>query len=115
MAEHKLIDKMEAKLTGAQIVFPNVENSILENNLYGVDINEESVEIARLALWLRTAKQNRKLSSLNKNIKCGNSLISDPEMAGEKAFNWQAEFPQVFAKGGFDVVIGNPPYVRPHY
>lgn len=115
MAEHKLIDEMEAKLTGSTIEFPGVENSILENNLYGVDINEESVEIARLALWLRTAKPHRKLSSLNNNIKCGNSLISDPEIAGEKAFNWQAEFPQVFAKGGFDVVIGNPPYVRPHY
>lgn len=111
MAEHKLIDEMEAKLTGSELIFPNIENSILENNLYGVDINEESVEIARLALWLRTAKPHRKLSSLNNNIKCGNSLISDPEIAGEKAFNWQAEFPQVFAKGGFDVVIGNPPYV----
>ena len=110
MAEHKLIDEMEAKLTGSTIEFPGVENSILENNLYGVDINEESVEIARLALWLRTAKPHRKLSSLNNNIKCGNSLISDPEIAGEKAFNWQAEFPQVFAKGGFDIVIGNPPY-----
>ena len=110
MAEHKLIDEMEAKLTGSELIFPNIENSILENNLYGVDINEESVEIARLALWLRTAKPHRKLSSLNNNIKCGNSLISDPEIAGEKAFNWQAEFPQVFAKGGFDVVIGNPPY-----
>lgn len=110
MAEHKLIDEMEAKLTGSELIFPNIENSILENNLYGVDINEESVEIARLALWLRTAKPHRKLSSLNNNIKCGNSLISDPEIAGEKAFNWQAEFPQVFAKGGFDIVIGNPPY-----
>ena len=112
MAEHKLIDEMEAKLTGSELIFPNIENSILENNLYGVDINEESVEIARLALWLRTAKPHRKLSSLNNNIKCGNSLISDPEIAGEKAFDWQAEFPQVFAKGGFDVVIGNPPYVN---
>ena len=111
MAEHKLIDEMEAKLTGSELIFPNIENSILENNLYGVDINEESVEIAKLALWLRTAKPHRKLSSLNNNIKCGNSLISDPEIAGEKAFNWQAEFPQVFAKGGFDIVIGNPPYV----
>ena len=112
MAEHKLIDEMEAKLTGSTIEFPGVENSILENNLYGVDINEESVEIARLALWLRTAKPHRKLSSLNNNIKCGNSLISDPEIAGDKAFNWQEEFPQVFEKGGFDVVIGNPPYVK---
>ena len=111
MDEHKLLDEMEAKITGSAIEFPGVENSILENNLYGVDINEESVEIAKLALWLRTAKPHRKLNSLNNNIKCGNSLISDPAIAGDKAFDWQAEFPQVFAKGGFDVVIGNPPYV----
>ena len=110
MAEHKLIDEMEAKVTGSSIVFQDVENSILEHNLYGVDINEESVEIAQLALWLRTAKPHRKLNSLNENIKCGNSLISDPAIAGEKAFNWQEQFPKVFEKGGFDVVIGNPPY-----
>ena len=110
MAEHKLIDEMEAKITGSTIEFQSVENSILEHNLYGVDINEESVEIAQLALWLRTAKPHRKLNSLNENIKCGNSLISDPAIAGEKAFNWQEQFPKVFEKGGFDVVIGNPPY-----
>lgn len=112
MAEHKLIDEMEAKITGSTIEFQGVENSILENNLYGVDINEESVEIAQLALWLRTAKPHRKLNSLNENIKCGNSLISNPAIAGEKAFNWQEQFPKVFEKGGFDVVIGNPPYVQ---
>ena len=112
MAEHKLIDEMEAKITGSSIEFQGVENSILENNLYGVDINEESVEIAQLALWLRTAKPHRKLNSLNENIKCGNSLISDPAIAGDKAFNWQEQFPKVFEKGGFDVVIGNPPYVQ---
>ena len=112
MAEHKLIDEMEAKITGSALEFKGVENSILENNLFGVDINEESVEIAQLALWLRTAKPYRKLNTLNQNIKCGNSLISDPEVAGEKAFDWQKEFPQVFEKGGFDVVIGNPPYVN---
>jgi len=112
MDEHKLIDEMEAKVSGASIEFQGVENSILENNLYGVDINEESVEIAQLALWLRTAKPHRKLNSLNQNIKCGNSLISDPAVAGEKAFNWQEQFPKVFERGGFDVVIGNPPYVN---
>jgi type I restriction-modification system DNA methylase subunit len=110
ITEHNLLDEMAAKLLGGGLVFPDVENAILENNLYGVDINEESVEIAKLALWLRTAKPNRKLNSLNNNIKCGNSLISVPEVAGEKAFDWQKEFPQVFEKGGFDVVIGNPPY-----
>ena len=112
MAEHKHLDEMEAKVTGSSIVFPDVENSILENNLYGVDINEESVEIAQLALWLRTAKPHRKLNTLSGNIKCGNSLISDPAVAGDKAFDWQKEFPQEFEKGGFDVVIGNPPYLR---
>lgn len=112
--EHKLIDEMTAKIHKSALVFADIENAILENNLYGVDINEESVEIAKLSLWLRTAKPHRKLNSLSDNIKCGNSLISDPEVAGNKAFDWEKEFPQVFAKGGFDVVIGNPPYVRPH-
>ncbi len=109
--EHKYIDELEAKLTGSSIAFTYHSESILENNLFGVDLNEESVEIAKLSLWLRTAEPNRKLNDLSNNIKCGNSLIDDPEIAGSKAFNWEKEFPQIFAKGGFDVVIGNPPYV----
>ena len=109
--EHKYIDELEAKLTGSSIAFAYHSESILENNLFGVDLNEESVEIAKLSLWLRTAEPNRKLNDLSNNIKCGNSLIDDPEIAGNKTFNWEKEFPQIFAKGGFDVVIGNPPYV----
>ncbi|SHM79332.1 TaqI-like C-terminal specificity domain-containing protein [Cyclobacterium lianum] len=112
MAEHRYVDELESQLFDSPLVLPNVENHILENNIFGVDINEESVEIARLSLWLRTAKKGRKLSSLNSNIKVGNSLIDDPAVSGDLAFNWQEEFPQVFAKGGFDVVVGNPPYVR---
>ncbi|MEM9549002.1 MAG: N-6 DNA methylase [Bacteroidota bacterium] len=111
ISEHRYIDELQAKLFGDALVLSEVENSILENNIYGVDINEESVEIAKLSLWLRTAQKGRKLTSLNGNIKCGNSLIDDPEVAGDKAFHWKSEFPEVFAKGGFDVVIGNPPYV----
>jgi hypothetical protein len=111
IAEHRYVDELEAQLFDTPLVLPNVENHILENNIFGVDINEESVEIARLSLWLRTAKKGRKLSSLNSNIKVGNSLIDDPAVAGDLAFDWQAQFPQVFAKGGFDVVVGNPPYV----
>lgn len=110
--EHKYIDELNAAYHGASIPFSDITSSILENNLYGVDINGESVEIAKLSLWLRTAQKGRKLTSLNSNLKCGNSLIDDPEVAGDKAFNWENEFPEVFAKGGFDVVIGNPPYVR---
>ena len=110
--EHKYIDELQAKLFGDAIVMSDVEQSILENNLFGVDINEESVEIAKLSLWLRTAQPNRKLNDLNSNIKCGNSLIDDVAVAGDKAFNWQTSFPQVFENGGFDIIIGNPPYVR---
>lgn len=112
IAEHEYIVELETKLFGSGLAYPDIENSILENNLFGVDINEESVEIAKLSLWLRTAQPRRKLNNLNDNIQCGNSLIDDVEVAGEKAFNWQTAFPQVFAKGGFDVVIGNPPYVK---
>ncbi|SIT01483.1 Eco57I restriction-modification methylase domain-containing protein [Belliella pelovolcani] len=112
MAEHRYVDELESQLFDSPLILPNVENHILENNIFGVDINEESVQIARLSLWLRTAKKGRKLSSLNSNIKVGNSLIDDPEVAGDLAFNWSAQFPKVFAKGGFDVVVGNPPYVR---
>jgi type I restriction-modification system DNA methylase subunit len=115
IAEHTYIDELQAKLFGDAMVLSDVQKSILENNLFGVDLNEESVEIAKLSLWLRTAQPNRKLNDLNNNIKCGNSLIDDATIAGEKAFNWQKEFPQVFEKGGFDVVIGNPPYVPTEY
>lgn len=110
--EHKNIDELRATLLGESLVLPDHEVAILENNIFGVDLNEESVEIARLSLWLRTARKGRKLNSLNNNIKCGNSLIDDVSVAGDKAFNWQNEFPQIFERGGFDVVIGNPPYVR---
>lgn len=110
--EHKYIDELKAKLLGESLILSDIETGILENNLFGVDINEESVEIAKLSLWLRTARKNRKLNNLSDNIKCGNSLIDDPAIAGQKAFNWHKEFPQVFANGGFDIIIGNPPYVR---
>ncbi|MDM8556253.1 N-6 DNA methylase [Desulfococcaceae bacterium HSG7] len=109
--EHRFIIELETELKKGQISLFNIEAAVLENNLYGVDINEESVEIAKLSLWLRTARKGRKLTDLSNNIKCGNSLIDDPEIAGDKAFNWQNEFPDIFAKGGFDVVIGNPPYL----
>ena len=113
--EHTYLDELNRQLFGGFLVFPDIENHILERNIYGVDLNEESVEIAKLSLWLRTAQPKRKLTSLNKNIKCGNSLIESKAIAGEKAFNWKEQFPEVFDKGGFDVIIGNPPYVPTEY
>jgi hypothetical protein len=115
IGEHRYIDELQTKLLGGSIVLSDITNDILERNIYGVDINEESVEIARLSLWLRTAQKGRTLTSLNDNIKCGNSLIDDPEVAGDKAFDWAQEFPKVFERGGFDVVVGNPPYVPTEY
>mgnify|MGYP003639954316 CR=1 FL=1 len=110
--EHRYIDELKSKVLGGGLILSDIENTILENNIYGVDLNEESVEIAKLSLWLRTAQPRRKLNDLSNNIKCGNSLIDSKTVAGDKAFNWQEQFPHIFDKGGFDVVIGNPPYVR---
>jgi len=108
--EHRKIDELRASLLGGSIVLSDIENTILERNIYGVDINDEATEIARLSLWIRTARRGRKLNNLNNNIKTGNSLINDPLVANEKAFIWQDEFKEVFEQGGFDFIIGNPPY-----
>ncbi len=98
-------------LTGTKDLFSDTTKEILQNNIFGVDLNKESVEITKLSLWLKTANKNKTLATLENNIKCGNSLIDDVEIAGELAFDWEKEFPQVFKNGGFDVVVGNPPYV----
>ncbi|RZJ94654.1 MAG: hypothetical protein EOO60_02550, partial [Hymenobacter sp.] len=90
--------------------FLDLDRHILQHNLYGVDLNPESVQITRLSLWLQTANPGRPLTSLDHSIRTGNSLIADPAVAGDRAFDWQAAFPEVFADGGFDVVVGNPPY-----
>lgn len=94
--EHAYIDDLKVKVLGGGLPFSDIESTILENNIYGVDLNEESVEIAKLSLWLRTAQPRRKLNDLSSNIKCGNSLIDDKKVAGDKAFKWEAEFPNIF-------------------
>ena len=98
-------------LTGVKDLFSDTTKEILQNNIFGVDLNKESVEITKLSLWLKTADKNKTLATLENNIKCGNSLIDDAEIVGEMAFDWEKEFPKVFKNGGFDVVVGNPPYV----
>ena len=112
LEEHRFIDEgIRTLMGGAVLGLYDVKKGILENNLYGVDINPEAVEIAKLSLWLRTVEPGRKLNRLADKIKVGNSLIDDPEVA-DNAFVWEEAFPEVFEEGGFDVVIGNPPYVR---
>lgn len=80
---------------------------IITKNLFGVDLNAESVEITRLSLWLRTAQPRQPLTTLDQNIRVGNSIIADAGV-DPRAFAWDDDF----ARGGFDVVLGNPPYVR---
>jgi len=108
---------------------------ILLKNIFGVDIDTQAVEVTKLALLLKVLEEEneenidkqlklfaeRALPSLHQNIKCGNSLIGTdiltPEMPMEEVkrinpFDWDREFVDVMKAGGFDAVIGNPPYVR---
>jgi hypothetical protein len=112
---------------------------ILLNNIYGVDIDPQAVEVTKLSLLLKVLEgesaeslatqlsmfQERVLPDLAGNIKCGNSLIGPDFYEGKQlalldaeetqrvnAFDWGAEFPEIMRAGGFDAVIGNPPYIR---
>jgi len=89
----------------------NVEERVLTDNLYGVDLDPQAVEITILNLSLKAVKTKKKLPYMGDHIKCGNSLIDVPEMAGDKAFKWEQQFKEIMDEHGFDVVIGNPPYV----
>jgi type I restriction-modification system DNA methylase subunit len=117
------------KLTTAE------KKRILLNNIFGVDIDQQAVEVTKLSLLLKVLEEEnqetvskqltitaeRALPSLDHNIKCGNSLIGwdilTPEMPTDEVkrinpFDWSKEFAPVMAAGGFDAVIGNPPYIR---
>ena len=97
---------------------------LLRDNIFGIDINPASVEIAQLALWLHTARGDQPLSSLDRTVVNGNTLVSPAYYRGVQltinaetqervaAFDWQVAFPAVAARGGFDAIVGNPPYVK---
>ena len=112
---------------------------ILLNNIYGVDIDIQAVEVTKLSLLLKVLEgetqtviekqlkmfNQRALPDLSRNIKCGNSLVghdfyhggqmdlfSDAEKKKINAFDWEREFPEIMKAGGFDAIVGNPPYVR---
>ncbi len=98
------------ELRGHRTLF-DLDRQILQHNLYGVDLNAEAIQICKLSLWIKTAAHGKQLTSLDHSIREGNSVVSDTTVH-PKAFDWQTAFPEVFAQGGFDVVVGNPPYVR---
>lgn len=109
---------------------------ILLNNIYGVDIDPQAVEVAQLSLYLKLLEDETVISSrlyqmefreallpsLNKNIICGNSLIGRKILEGHlfemdeerklNPMNFENEFPQIMRNGGFDAILGNPPYIR---
>lgn len=128
LSEHM---RSDWKLTTAE------KKRILLNNLFGVDIDQQAVEVTKLSLLLKVLEEEnqetvskqltitaeRALPSLDHNIKCGNSLIGwdilTPEMPADEVkrinpFDWAKEFAPVMAAGGFDAVIGNPPYINIH-
>lgn len=140
LKERRTIADERARIAGTASLFDNDANmrAILSNNLYGVDINPESVEITQLALWLNTALPGKPLSNLDAHIRCGNSLVGpdfmvfytrkhpgtlfegldDQTREGVNIFDWAEAFPEVLGpdvptdERGFDCVIGNPPYVK---
>lgn len=113
---------------------------ILLNNIFGVDIDHQAVEVTKLSLLLKVLEgenkdvieaqqklfKERALPDLENNIKCGNSLIG-PEIYNDSdlqlniedikkinPFDWNNEYSEIMENGGFDAVIGNPPYIRIH-
>ena len=91
-----------------------IPDMILADNLYGVDVSPQAVEITQLALWIRSARRNKTLADLSHNIVWGNSLVSDAGVHPQ-AMDWETQFQDVFsrpANPGFDCVIGNPPWER---
>ena len=84
-------------------------SKIIQNNIFGVDINRDSVEITKLSLFLIMAKPGEKLTNISKNIIQGNALVDDTEV-DTHGFVWKDKFPKIIESGGFDIVIGNPPY-----
>jgi hypothetical protein len=125
--EYERVTGELAELRGGQVELFDLDKTVLNNNLFGVDLNSESVEITKLSLWLKTAQYGRRLTYLDSNVKWGDSIVRDPDLS-RVAFDWgrgqmarpfldvpaEPDAAAIDARWleGFDVVIGNPPYIR---
>ena len=134
---HKHRENFYVDESGQIRLTAKLKRDILKNNLFGVDIDPQAVEVTRFSLSLKALEDLREgelteertlfhqtvLPDLSQNIKNGNSLIGSDYFAGQmfadaaeikrvNAFDWNSEFPEIMKSGGFDAVIGNPPYIR---
>ncbi len=108
-SKKKNYEQTKLDTSGADATY-STKLSILKDNIFGVDLDKQAVDIAQLNLLLKVAEKKKRLPILQQNIKNGNSLIDDPKLAGDKAFRWNEEFKDILSNGGFDVIVGNPPY-----
>ncbi|MFW9904252.1 MAG: Eco57I restriction-modification methylase domain-containing protein, partial [Candidatus Thorarchaeota archaeon] len=108
----KLVNNKELQLNIDKWTEVKDLRQIIESSIYGVDIDENSVENTKANLNLKLMEQNKEATDLSQNIKCGDSLIEDPSFKGNLAFIWTHEFSEIMNKGGFDIIIGNPPYIN---
>jgi type I restriction-modification system DNA methylase subunit len=132
---HPMLPEVEKDLSGKLKLTLRAKTQILSHNLYGVDIDPQAVEITMMSLYLKALEgefmlvgpKQARLPELKYNIRCGNSLIgpdiekdaplSPEERQRIRPFDWHSRedgFGDILSIGGFDAVIGNPPYVRPH-
>ena len=113
-----------ARASGGEVAHldTRARERMLRQNIHGIDLDPQAVEIARLNLLIRMVREQELLPQLRDNIGLGNSLVEGdedelrpffgPRWKEQSAFKWANRFPRVMDRGGFDVIIGNPPYVR---
>ncbi len=103
-----LVDESQNRL-GRDLIYEEKIDLVL-NCIYGVDKDKRACDIAKLSFSLKLADRGKSLPILRNNIRNGDSIIDDKNIE-PKAFVWEEEFKDIFGGGGFDVVVGNPPYL----
>jgi hypothetical protein len=133
ISRRKTVGDLPLYTETSSVALDDIPKLVLSNNLYLVDLDPQSVEIAKLNLWAQALHpkygQEKVLLDLDKKFKCGNSLVfadrtdllkffsNDSVLENEiRPFDWHKEFPEVFvSRDGFDAIVGNPPYYSVHF
>lgn len=110
-AMERKIDEEIEKLSPLNSHLKKFTPHSLISSIFGVDIDPQVIPLARYELLKQIHPHTRRYHLLDHNIKSGNSLIDDPQIAPQSAFDWEKEYPEILNNGGFDIIIGNPPWV----